>query len=209
MSDLLSGRRLAGWPVVADVVSALEGDRERFGKLYDLVGSERLELDDQVDQLTAELGGATLRAPGDSIVNAHVEHGVVNIYNGLSSASNPFALHIPDDVVRNFEAAGAAFERRSYEAVVYLVKGLFEAVFARRALPGAEPLDALERFAADGVISRQLAMIGMGFLRTADGVIRGVETVDENAARLALRCAAALLSSVYLVEPGLIMPDSN
>jgi hypothetical protein len=195
-SVLMSGR-IASWPVIQDIVVALEGDVDRFRKLYQMIDSERLGLSDRADALGSELG-----LPASQHAQVHETHivshgGAVYIQSGGVPPFNPLTASAPPDLLSLYESACAAHATGAHAATQGLVRALIEAISARE-VDSHEPLTGLHALRRREVIPPRVAAKGEFVHRLASDVVRGVRPPRPDDSAAALSFALALLSCVYV-----------
>ncbi|KOX31055.1 hypothetical protein ADK67_09320 [Saccharothrix sp. NRRL B-16348] len=193
---LISGR-IPSWSVVEDIVLALDGDVDRFRKLYEMIDSERLGLNDRAEELGSELGLPASRHTQVSETHIVSHGGAVYIQSGGVPPFNPLTASAPPDLVSLYESACAAHATGAHAATQGLVRALIEAIGARET-DGHDPLDGLHTLRSREVIPARVAIRGEFVHRLASDVVRGTRPPRPDDSAAALSFALALLSCVYL-----------
>ncbi|QQQ78559.1 hypothetical protein IOD16_08940 [Saccharothrix sp. 6-C] len=193
---LVSGR-IAKWPVVEDIVIALEGDVDRFRRLYEVIDAERLGLDDRAEELGSELGLPTGQVTRYGNTNIEVHHGSVYLQSGGVPPFDPLTAVAPPELVSIYEAACTAHSTGAHAATLGLVRSLVEAVGARET-HHSDPLGGLHALRERDVIPPHVLFRGEEVHRMASEVVRGHRPPRPDDSALALTLALALLSCVYL-----------
>jgi hypothetical protein len=193
---LVSGR-MAKWPVLEDIVIALQGDVDRFRKLYEMIDSERLGLTDRAEELGSELGLPASQHAQVSETNIVSHGGVVYLQSGGVPPFNPLTASAPPDLVSLYDSACAAHATGAHAASQGLVRSLIEAIGAREA-DDHEPLEGLRTLRRREVIPSRVAIKGEFVHRVASDVVRGIRPPRPDDSASALSFALALLSCVYL-----------
>lgn len=193
---LISGR-IASWSVVEDIIIALDGDVDRFRKLYEMIDSERLGLNDRAEELGSELGLSDNRHTQVSETHIVSHGGAVYIQSGGVPPFNPLTASAPPDLVSLYESACAAHATGAHAATQGLVRSLIEAIGAREA-DDHEPLEGLRALRRREVIPSRVAAKGELVHRMASDVVRGIRPPRQDDSAAALSFALALMSCVYL-----------
>ncbi|MEU4762084.1 hypothetical protein AB0H12_02440 [Actinosynnema sp. NPDC023794] len=193
---LISGR-ISSWSVVEDIVVALDGDVDRFRKLYEMIDSERLGLDDRAEELGSELGLPPTQVTRFGNTNITSEGGVVYLQSGGVPPFNPLTGVAPHDLVSIYESACTAHSSGAHAATLGLVRSLVEAVGTREA-DRTDPVSGLDSLRARDVIPAHVADRGKHVHRIASDVVRGIRPARPDDSASALSFALALLSCVYL-----------
>ncbi|MFD9732867.1 helix-turn-helix domain-containing protein [Umezawaea sp. NPDC059074] len=199
INDVLTGKRVPGWPVVRDLVSALDGDLDHFQKLYELGRSERLNLAGRADELKSELRLPVSTTTTDSSTQVVSHGGSVIIQSGAPASFNPLVMFAPADLVTTYEAACLAYASGAYLAVLTMVRSIVEAVCVRTDV-GPDSMRGLALLAKREVLPQAVAVRGMSIVRRASAAIHGSEVASPVDAAAALAYVLTLLSLVYFIN---------
>ncbi|MGX7829051.1 helix-turn-helix domain-containing protein [Actinokineospora sp. 24-640] len=197
ISAVLSGSRVTSWQVIESIVQALDGDPHHFRKLFDLIRSERLGLEDRADELGAELGAPSTQTFQDMRTNVHSEGGTVYIQSGTPPRFDPLSLFAPADLVATYESACLAHTQGAHLAALTLARSLLEAVVARETDAG-HTSTGLEALRDEGVIPSSVQKQGDIVYKLATHILHAERVAHPHDAAVALSLAQALLSCVYL-----------